>query len=356
MKKKTVILIVVAMLAVAFLVPAVRVSCIFWWVIMSERVIDQKISDLSQPAVYEPAGKELARLCQSDPALFVDTEVFQPAWTPAVILPHDPTWVDIQPDRASVEFGGGFHHFGYELTRSAGDTPTTNRWTLSLDNETGGATPLYTFDLDKTEQVTKQQFIDDAMAEFDRRADAYGMHESIVDRVKFLLRVDLADHAREVIGASREKSDRHMIEYMLAYVIAEPGDRDAADNLEGWAVREASYMSWLHVAYTYHATGEIDAMERSVERALDAITTQDASEPNDGIRSYLGLPMAYHLHDAGRRDTCLRLCDAMLQSDGEDDYLRAGVLSIRDGQPGSFDPSRLFDPFEGIDLKKLRDK
>ena len=33
------------------------------------------------------------------------------------MLKLNPTWVTITPDGAHVEFGSGFHHFGYELKR-----------------------------------------------------------------------------------------------------------------------------------------------------------------------------------------------------------------------------------------------
>jgi hypothetical protein len=91
-------------------------------------------SKVTALAAYEPAAKSLALLCQSDPFFFRDEPPLAPAWTPPEVLKLGPTWVTITPDGAHVEFGGGFHHFGYELKRdNAADNDKQNGRTLESD-------------------------------------------------------------------------------------------------------------------------------------------------------------------------------------------------------------------------------
>src|SRR5688572_30175532 len=78
---------------------------------------------LKSVAVAQLAARELGVLCQTcraHPDWFDDAPPLAPAWTPDVLLKHKPTWVTVEPDGARVEFGGGFHHFGYTLA----DVPT----------------------------------------------------------------------------------------------------------------------------------------------------------------------------------------------------------------------------------------
>lgn len=106
---------------------------------------------------------------------------------------------------------------------------------------------------------------------------------------------------------------------------------------------------------TSHSTDDIDAMQRCVERALAAGPPDDPSDSQYNAR-YRGMAMALHLNDAGKRDTCVKLCDTLLRYPGAGDFLEPQLQSIRTGQPKSIDPASLFDPFDKIDLKKLREQ
>ena len=98
--------IVVIVLGLIFAAP----SCFVLSIIRQIAGAEAAVTD---PAAYSAAATSLARLCQSDPFLFCDEPPLAPAWTPPEILKLHPTWVEISPDEARIEFGGGFHHFGY---------------------------------------------------------------------------------------------------------------------------------------------------------------------------------------------------------------------------------------------------
>ena len=345
---------VVVLLAVGVAAgPAVWIVGVVVGVVLATRQINQRIAVLSDPTVYGPAGRELARLCQSDPVLFKDASVFRPAWTPGVILQHEPNWVSIEPELAHVEFGGGFHHYGYELIRSSGNDEGTNHWSLVLYNEMADDVPLDRFDLDAHGHVTKQVFIDNALAEFERRM-ARNPSNVAAERIAFLLRLDRADLAREAIESSRTRYPGDWLDALLSYVLAAPEDAAALSELEDWAGREDSFSSWLYAAYACEAVGEYREMERFIQRALAAGPPWDSMAMNGLSAPYRGLAMATYLRNAGMYETCERLCDAMLSYEGLTEDAKAGLLSVRAGRLETINADDLFDPFDKVDLKKLR--
>ncbi len=102
-----------------------------------------KLDDVAlSPANYEPAAMELARLCQSDPKLFNTDSIgfldqFDPVWAPPAIAKLHPEDIDVTPDRATVTWGGGFYHCGWQLTRDK-----TSNWTLRSPRKTGRSRSL----------------------------------------------------------------------------------------------------------------------------------------------------------------------------------------------------------------------
>ena len=132
--------------------------------IISQIIIIYEEAAVTDPAVCEAAAKPLARLCQSDPFFFHDEPVFAPAWLPPAICKLRPSWAKIKPEGATVEFGGGFYHYGYALSRdTAADTPTQNGWKLELYHEDSTDRLLKAFVLEKSDHLEIREFIDQAI-------------------------------------------------------------------------------------------------------------------------------------------------------------------------------------------------
>jgi hypothetical protein len=135
------------------------VGQIYLGVRKAKREIAKKIVQLSEPANYEPSGVALARLCQSEKS-FYRGSTFEPVWAPAEIRAMKPSWILMDPDWAHVEFGGGFHHFGYRLDRDkeASDVAGSlnSHWTMTLHNDMGRDKVLYKFTLAKSERLEKK--------------------------------------------------------------------------------------------------------------------------------------------------------------------------------------------------------
>lgn len=113
---------------------------------------DAREAKVTVAEAYEPAATVLAKLCQSDSRHHAD-QFFYPAWMPLEIKRLDPHGVFINADGARIEFGGGFHHYGYELTRDeTRSTGDLNVWILNFYTERNGSRTLYTFTLDKRDR------------------------------------------------------------------------------------------------------------------------------------------------------------------------------------------------------------
>src|ERR1051326_5713126 len=120
--------------AVALLV--ILLSTPFFGIWLQVRQIRAEEQTLSQAPGAQAAGHDLALLCQTcrlHPDWFEGEPPLAPAWTPASVRKFGPTWVHIYPDGARVEYGGGFHHFGYFVGLNAAEsTEETGVWTIEL--------------------------------------------------------------------------------------------------------------------------------------------------------------------------------------------------------------------------------
>jgi hypothetical protein len=333
------------------------------WVRAIQADIATAESKVTAPAAYEPAAKALALLCQSDPFFFRDEPSHAPVWTPPEVLKLHPSWVHIAADGAHVEFGGGFHHFGYELSRdSAADNDGRNGWTLHFYSEDSPSRSLMTFSLNKTDHVELKQFIRGAMAEFNRRAALpRDSDRSVNQRLIFLLKFNEVDLARESIRECAVANPHDWADQLLVYIIDAKTVQTASARLDAWAQRQGDFSAWLLATYAYCIAGDYDSAERSVNLAL----TKPVDDPEwlSSNARYRGATVCLQLLKARRYPACANLCDALLSYDCED-YLVPQITAIRDlarhasesdppPAPPGLEEGTVFDPFKGIDLSRL---
>jgi tetratricopeptide (TPR) repeat protein len=309
---------------------------------------------------YEPAAKALALLCQSDPFFFLDEPPLAPAWTPPEVLKLGPTWVQIDANGAHVEFGGGFHHFGYTLKLNpAGGDAANNSWTLQFDSEDSPSKPLITFTLPKDQQVERAKFIQSALTEFHRRARAARVREEDVrDRLVFLLKFDEVELARKSIRECAAANTNDWPDELLAYLIDSKINPAAATTLDAWAKTHGDFTAWLLAAYTYGLAGDADSLERATKSAL-ALPVDDPDWISSNAR-FRGTTVCIQLLKAKRYATCAALCDALLAYQGGE-YLLAEITAVRDlarrstgaDAPPALEEGTALEPFKGIDLARL---
>jgi hypothetical protein len=340
-----------------------KVALPLLWAMSQGSGIAEREAQVTEPTACQPAAVALARLCQSDQAFFRDEEGVLPAWAPAEVLRLNPASVEIAPEGATVEFGGGFHHFGYRLKRDAQSaSDEENAWTLYFYCEADGESPLHKFALAKSERVELKEFIDGTMREFERRSADGANDRDVRERVRFLLKHCQTQRARDSIHQYAARDPHDWLDQTLAFLIDQPGDPSAGARLEAWAAGQADFTGWLFAAYAHDAAGDGDSAERCVTRALE-------HKPNDPPGSgsnarHRGAPMCVALYRAGRYRTCMSLCDALLSYPGSGDYREAELLKTynlaqqatsqppdKEAAPTLDEP---FDPFEGIDLDALK--
>jgi hypothetical protein len=319
-------------------------------------------SKVTSAAAYEPAAKTLALLCQSDPFFFRDEPPLAPAWTPPEVLKLQPSWVEVTPDGARVEFGGGFHHFGYNLERDkAVDTDTLNGWTLLFYSEDSRPRTLKKFTLKKTDQIDQEQFITGALTEFERRAASGNSDRSVNERLAFLLKFNDIERARKSIRDCTAASPNDWADHLLAYIIDARNDPAARGRLDSWAQKQGDCSAWLLAVYAYALAGNYDDAERATKLAL----TKPVDDPDwlSYNARYRGATVALQLFKARRYATCAALCDTLLAYNGGP-YLAPQITAMRDlsrhagtstpqSAPPAFDEGTVFEPFKGIDLSRL---
>jgi len=334
------------------------------WVRQVQAQIAATESNATAPAAYEPAAKAMALLCQSDPFFFRDEPPLRPAWTPPEILKLNPSWVDISPDEARVEFGGGFHHFGYHLKRDiSADNEKQNGWILEFYSEDSPSKPLKSFTLDKGDHVEQAQFIQGALSEFERRA---GMRpdsdRDIVERLGFLLKFNDVETARSSIRKCAAANPQDWADQLLAYIIDAKTDPTASTRLEAWARQQGDFSAWLLAAYAYDVAGDESSAERCTHRAL--VHAVDNPEWSGYNARYRGAGMCAQLLKEARYTTCAALCDALLSYSDSGTYLASQIASIRDlarhatpaqspPAPPVFEEGEIFAPLKAIDISRL---
>jgi hypothetical protein len=314
------------------------------------------------------AGRELAILCQTcaaHPDWFADEPPLAPAWTPASVLSLHPTWVHVQPDLARVEFGGGFHHFGYALERDpeAAATPTQTTWVLNFYSEDNGSRVVDRCTLASTDVLTESQFVQRTLDELDRRIAA-GNDERVVERCKFAVKHHEIERLKRDIHASALRDPHDWRDVLLAYMVDRPADpAGATERLNKWALSFNDFSAWLLAAYAFDAGNDRVAAEKAVKTAC-SFPANDPAWLGSNAR-YRGLAMCRRLYNAGRYATCVTLCESLLKYSDSRAYLGAEITAVRDAcrniQPATAAPplpetdkGYLFDPFDEIDLTALQ--
>ena len=353
----------------------------FFWVL--PRVLFhefyRKAAKLTSNAVAQAAGRDMAQLCQTcreHPEWFSEEPAFSPAWTPPSVLKFNPTWVKVRPEGARVEFGGGFHHFGYWLgleSPPAENSPTTT-WILNFYSEDSQNRKLDRFIVTPDDRLTEEQFVARTMAELDRRiAAGHDAHVSgsddafaSVQRCKFAIKHKQIPRLQQAIRDTARKNPDAWRDVLLAYVIDFPADPEgAAARLRQWANSKGDFSAWLMAAYAFDKVGELDAAEEAVQQACK-FPANDPPWASMHARAR-GYSMCRRLYLSGRCESCLALCENLLAYGGCGDYMANSIREIRDAcrsarttsAPATTsavengDPHD-FDPFAGIDISSLR--
>ena len=329
------------------------------------------------PANYEPAALELVKLCQSDPTFFNEQSVsyldpFDPVWAPPSVAKLHPEGIDVSADHATVTWGGGFYHCGWDLVRGPATADGSGySWTLSFSSEGNPNKALETIKVGGDDRFTEDEFVSLVLAEFDRRLASQaddGMFTSesgwylAAARCLFLTKHHRADLLPAQVRKAATNYPHDWRDMLLGYLLDHAaGDPSAGEKLRQWADRTSGPAAWMYVAYAFHQAGDITAGDTAIKKAV-AATSPDPDWIDKDVPLY-ELGMAARLYDSGDFSACVSLCDGILSSHHRYFTTMASVQSVRNWaattaasrpvQLPAFDKYTSLDPFAGFDLNLM---
>jgi hypothetical protein len=306
------------------------VGCAVLWVLCTGAHIHSVEKRLQQPDVYRPVAEALAEYCQTDPALVPDYLGY--AWMPPALDGIGNPRVHVSTNGAGVEFGGGFHHFGYMLDRVPGGDGASNTWALSMYSETHRGKTLTEVILPASRQLSKGEVVSRVTAGFRRRlASSPRDDDAFKGMAMFLLHSGETSAAQ---GACEEwckaRPDYWMPHSTLAHVRYRLGEGGAADrDFSGWVAAHSNFPNFIYLFLFEMREGRDSAAIAAIRHAL----AQPFVEPldSDGNKFYLGHNAAVFAFMQRDYDLALALCDRMLRDSRQEACWQRKTLKLRAG-------------------------
>lgn len=320
---------------------------------------------MRDPKIYEPVAKALALYCQSDLSQFPEWP--NGAWFPPELRQFGNGWGRYESDRAFIEFGGGFHHFGYRLDLDADrSSPTTHVWQLYLQSEDQPNQLLYTLTLPADAKLSAEDLLQKVIAGCDARiqqngSDASAYQEKIQAYLRFNRVPEARATCREMIKAM---PDDWWAALVNALILSEehPSPDRGATLMTQWVARKETFSHYLDLAYFYYLTGR----PREAGQAIIKATHFNAALPwegDGGNTEYTGYTAAMCAYRVGDYEASAKLCAHLLPVTINGDYAKAGLRDLKAASEkalhGEVEDIRWdshigpFDAFEHVDIEKL---
>jgi tetratricopeptide (TPR) repeat protein len=315
-RKKAWIILAIIIIALLLFNP---ISLMFFGIFTSMGLIKKTELKLQKPAIYQPVAERLATYCQSDTNLFPAILSF--AWMPPEISHLGHPWGDISPDYASVEFGGGFYHFGYYLKRDTdASTIATNVWHLFLAREEQPLKPLTTFNLAASQHYTAADLEKLVGATFDESITSgkLGAYRSkVMLQLKFGQTSEAADTCREWIKA---QPNSWLPRFTFAHVQCRLGQTNsAAVEFADWVQAHKDFSDCICLALFYYREGWTNQAVEAVRLALAQPLTE---EDDTASKFYLAENGALIAFAGGDYDLAQSMCDKMLADSEKEKWWR----------------------------------
>jgi len=284
---------------------------------------------MRRPHVYEPVGRTLALYCQSDLNLL--PKHLDYAWFPAELTELGYGRGSVDANRAHVEMGGGFYHFGYdlELNEAASDADT-NVWELSTYSEGSTGRHLMTVRLPATEELSAEELLARAVEGCDRRLatepEAHGVWAQKTLLLVWFGKTEEAD--RTCQDWIRENPDHWMARFIFAHLRARLGSAEkAADEFADWVERCESFPHYIYLFLFNMREGRNEAARAAVRKAL----SQPFVEPpnTSGNKFYLGHNAAVFAFAREDYSLCLAMCDKMLADERREEFWRRRISKLK---------------------------
>lgn len=323
-------------------------------------------SRMQRPEIFLTVATNLALYCQSREDLRL-TNIVGDSRLPPPLPSLGSAWAKFESDLADVEFGGGFYHYGYRVQLDKGQsTGTTNFWELHLCREGQPEKFLHRFALGSEARMSLTQFTSNSIAEYNRllakSPQELDLHKA---KISFLLQYKPDDLRAACIDAVKAMPEHWWPRLTLALLDTAKGNYEAAvTELTSFTESKPSYSRYLYLAYFYQLNGKPQASAQAIRKAISfPIVELDDDLNNTECRGYSAGLYAFR---SGEYDTVIKLCTALMPIKENGDYAKAALLDLKSAaesatkdSPPDFRPSEAligFDPYEGMDVKKLYSK
>jgi hypothetical protein len=280
---------------------------------------------LQKPAIYQPVAARLATYCQSDQNLF--PEILSFAWLPPEVSHLGHPWCEVRTNFASVEFGGGFYHFGYALERNeAASTPATNVWELSLAREESPEIPLMTLRLASSQHYTAADLEKLVGASFNQTIEngKVGAYRSkIMLQLKF---GQISEAAATCADWIKAEPDSWLPRFTCVHIQCRLGNTNSASEFSDWIHLHKDFPNCICLALFYYREGWTNQAVDAVRLALAQPLTESDSTAS---KFYLGENGALIAFSAADYDLCQSVCDKMLADSDQQLWWRRKALRTR---------------------------
>ncbi len=316
-------------------------SLIFLNVVLSLWQIRGIEAQLQKPRVYEPVARALAIYCQSDQTLF--PRILGPSWLPKEVSDLGHPYCRVGSDRAMVQLGGGFYHFGYELKLEerpaapappldlmgrTGASPATNVWKLYLAREGSADKLLMTLSLAATQRLEAAEVEARVLANLDHSisqgaADAY--KSKVMTQLRFGHPSAAAATCQDWI---RARPNSWLPQFTYAHVRCRLGESQlAAAEFSDWINAHKDFAHCIYLALFDYREGRTNEAIQAVRLALDQPLVETSTA--DANIFYLAANGALIAYSAGDYTLCQSICDKMLATRLNDKWWLRGELRIK---------------------------
>lgn len=268
--------------------------------------------EMQQPAFYQPVLRDLALFCQTYGAAFRDAKIMEieKEWLPDSAQKLNCRYCAIGSNYLSLEFGGGFHHFGYSVLLDDKASNTTEKvWRFSFyseDKNNDLPVELTSIRLPSTAACT--DLIGNALAHYDQETAKSPEDLSIYQHeFLFCLKFEHNREAAQCLEIAQQNLPEHWWPPFALDVVQNKLHYQPPQNrLERWVADHPSYLAYACLVWLYK-------LENEPSQAANAGEMMLRFEPNDDplFRNNFCAwteDVSVYLYHSGFHDLAAELC------------------------------------------------
>jgi tetratricopeptide (TPR) repeat protein len=268
--------------------------------------------EMQQPAFYQAVARDLALFCQTYGSAFQDAKIseVEKAWLPDSAQELKCRYCAIGSNYLSLEFGGGFHHFGYNIILDKrASNPTERVWRLSFyseDKNNDQPIELTTIGLPSTAICT--DFLRTALAHYGQEISKSPKDLSIYQhQLLFCMKLAQYDEAMQCLERAQQNLPEHWWpRFALDLFENRLGGRSEQNRFERWVQDHPTYLSYGCLVWLYKLENRPSEAAEAGEMML-RFEPRDDPPFNNNFCAWTEDVSVYLFH-SGHHDLAADLC------------------------------------------------